>query len=80
LAEGIEIEEEMTQVQWEVPNDDGGEEDGDSWVDEVAALSIADREELEANVRPIRLVLVKVSHLFKLVMSNWTYQNIIVAS
>jgi hypothetical protein len=67
LAEGIDIEGKVTQGEWEVPNDnDKGEEDGDGWVDEVAALSIADHEELEANVRPIRLVLVKVSHIFHL--------------
>jgi len=66
LAEGIDIEEETMQGQWEVPDNDDGEKDGDGWVDEVAALSIADHEELEANIRPIRLVLVKVSHLFNL--------------
>ena len=69
LAEGIDIEEETMQSQWEVPDDDDGEGDGDGdgWVDEVVALLIANHEELEANVRPIRLVLVKVSHLFDLV-------------
>jgi hypothetical protein len=66
LAEGIDIEEETTQGQWKVSDDDDEEEDGDGWVDEVAALSIADHEELEANVRSIRLVLIKVSHLFNL--------------
>jgi len=66
LAEGIDIEDEMMQGEWEIPGDDDDEENGDGWVDEVAALLIADREELEANVRPIRLVLVKVSHLFNL--------------
>jgi len=67
LAEGIDIEDEMTQGEWEIPgDDDDDEENGDGWVDEVATLSIADREELEVNVRPIRLVLVKVSRLFNL--------------
>ena len=67
LAEGIDIEDEMTQGEWEIPgDDDDDEENGDGWVDEVATLSIADREELEVNVRPIRLVLVKVSCLFNL--------------
>ena len=61
LAEGIDIEDETTQGEWEVPDDDDDGENGEGWVDEVAALSVADREELEANVRPIRLVLVKVS-------------------
>ena len=66
LAQGIDIEDEMTQGEWEIPGDDDDEENGDGWVDEVAALSIADCEELEANVRPIRLVLVKVSRFFNL--------------
>ncbi|KIM71997.1 hypothetical protein PILCRDRAFT_82276 [Piloderma croceum F 1598] len=60
LAEGIDIEDEMMQGEWEIPGDDDNEENGDGWVDEVAALSIADHEELEVNVRPIRLVLVKL--------------------
>jgi hypothetical protein len=66
LAEGIDIEDETTQGEWEAPSDDDDEENGEGWVDEVAALSIANCEELEANVRPIRLVLVKVSRLFNL--------------
>jgi hypothetical protein len=33
-----------------------------SWVDEVAALLPQDREELEAKIQPVKLVLVKVSH------------------
>ena len=66
LADSIDIEDETMQGEWEVPNDDEEEENGDGWVDEVAALLIADHKELEANVRPIRLILVKVSHLFYL--------------
>jgi hypothetical protein len=64
LAEGIDIEDEMTQGEWEAPGGDDEEENGEGWVDEVAALSIANHKKLKANVRPIRLVLVKVSHLF----------------
>jgi hypothetical protein len=66
LAEGIDIKDDMMQGEWEIPGDNDDEENGDGWVDEVAALSIANREELEANVRPIRLVLVKVSHFLNL--------------
>jgi hypothetical protein len=65
MAEGIDIEDEVTQGEWE--EQDNSEEDkdenNDGWIDEVAELSIADREELEANIRPVRLVLVKVSSL-----------------
>lgn len=68
LAEGIDIEDEMTQSELDIPlagdnsdEEEPVEENVDGWVDEVAALSIVDREELEENIRPIRLVLVKVS-------------------
>ena len=61
LVEGLDIEEEETVGEWEVPEDDD-DENTDGWIDEVASLSVADREELDANIRPIRLVLVKVSH------------------
>jgi hypothetical protein len=68
FVKGIVIEDEMTQGEWEIPGDDDDDDEanGDGWVNEVAALLIADHEELDANVRPIRLVLVKVSHLFNL--------------
>lgn len=43
----------------------GGEVDNvDGWVNEVACFSAADREKLEENIRPVRLVLVKVSPYF----------------
>ena len=47
--------------EWEPPEDDD-DENTDGWVDEVACLLVADCEELDANIKPIRLVLVKVSH------------------
>ena len=62
LAEGIDIEDEKMRAEWEGNDeDDEDNEDDDGWVDEVARLSVADREELEANITPVRLVLVKVS-------------------
>ena len=61
LAEGLDIEEEEMVGKWE-PLEDDDNENTDGWVDEVACLSVADCEELDANIRPIRLVLVKVSH------------------
>ena len=62
LAEGLDIEEEQTKGEWEGPDNEEDEEgeDPDGWVDEVAGLSVADREALEENIRPVRLVLVKV--------------------
>ncbi|RDX40981.1 hypothetical protein OH76DRAFT_1306727, partial [Lentinus brumalis] len=42
----------------------------EEWVDEVATLSEEERAEFEANVRPVKLVLVKVRKLaFKIVNS-----------
>ena len=84
LAEGVDIEEEMMLGELELPDDDENEapevnENEDGWVDEVAALSVVDREELGENVRPIRLVLVKVSRLFYFVCSS-TYLSITIAS
>src|ERR1700720_3542843 len=59
LAEGIGIEDEKMQAEWEENDED--DEDDEGWVDEVARLSVADCEELEVNITPMRLVLVKVS-------------------
>jgi hypothetical protein len=65
LAEGIDIEDKQTQDEWEGPDDEGGEgDDVEGWVDEVACLSVADRVELEENIKPVKLVLVKVSFYF----------------
>ena len=63
LAEGIDIEDEKMREEWEGTEDDedDDDDDDDGWVNEVARLSVANREELEANITPVRLVLVKVS-------------------
>jgi hypothetical protein len=65
LAEDLDIEE-LTIAQ--KPDGDNGEIDEDSkddledWVDEVAELSPEEREILEDDIRPVKMVLVKVSH------------------
>jgi hypothetical protein len=65
LAEGIDIDDERTKSEWEGTEEEEEEVDNvDGWVDEVAHLSVADRKELEENIRPVRLVLVKVSPYF----------------
>lgn len=65
LAEGIDIEDKQTQDEWEGPDNESGEgDDVEGWVDEVARLSVADRAELEENIKPVKLVLVKVSFYF----------------
>jgi hypothetical protein len=62
LAEGLGIEEETTKAEWEGLDDeeDEDEDDMESLVDEAADLLVAGHEELDLNVRPVRLVLVKV--------------------
>jgi hypothetical protein len=61
LAEGIDIEGEEAKSMWESEGDDD-EDDKEEDIDEVASLGTADRAELENNIRPVRLVLVKVSN------------------
>ena len=59
LAGDIEMEEAaMDQRDDEDEDDDGGEE---GWIDPYDGMSQEDRNELEWAVRPVRLVLVKVS-------------------
>lgn len=59
LAGDIEMEEAaMDQRDDEDDDDDGGEE---GWIDPYDGMSQEDRNELEWAVRPVRLVLVKVS-------------------
>jgi hypothetical protein len=66
LAEGIELEEEMT-----LAADEGDEDEDDTceWVDEVARLSSGERKTAEDQIRPIRFVLVKASHT--LLIQQW---------
>jgi len=57
LAKGIDLEDlEMQSDQNENENDDNV----DGWVDERNALSATDRDALDASVRPVKLMLVKV--------------------
>jgi hypothetical protein len=65
LAKGIDIEDKQTQDEWQGPDDEGGKgDDIEGWVDQVAHLSVADHAELEDNMGPVKLVLVKVSFHF----------------
>jgi hypothetical protein len=57
LAEGIDLED--LEMQSEQNNNDI-DDNIDGWVDERNALSTADRDALDASVRPVKLVLVKV--------------------
>ena len=63
LAKDIDLEERETREALlkdageDVPDDD----DNDGWIDETAALSQAERDVLEESLRPVKLILVKVS-------------------
>jgi hypothetical protein len=64
LAKGLDIEDEQTRGEWEGKEDDVDDngDTTDGWINEVARLPMADHNELEENIRPVKLVLVKVSH------------------
>ena len=61
LASGLDIEELMEQITW-YRGGRGTEDDDDltGWVDEIATLSEEEKEKLGANLRPAKMVLVKV--------------------
>ena len=70
LAEEIDLEEQQaaellqqhaidSKANSSTENDD---DDTDGWVDEMAVLSLAEQKELHEEIRPVKLVLVKVCH------------------
>jgi hypothetical protein len=62
LAEGIDLEDQQMQREQEDADDaDDADDNNDGWIDERNALSTEDHEALDASVRPVKLVLVKVS-------------------
>jgi uncharacterized protein (UPF0264 family) len=60
--------EEQQAVQQIIPEDSNGEiglepekdDDIEGWIDEMAVLSLAERKGLEGEIRPVKMVLVKV--------------------
>jgi len=61
LAEGIDIEEDITQSELDGDGDD--DDDVEGWNEQREGLSIPDHEALDASLHPVRLLLVKVSWL-----------------
>ena len=63
LAGDIDLEERQTREALLEEADEEIEPDDttDEWVDEMAALSQAEREKLQASIRPLQMILVKVS-------------------
>jgi hypothetical protein len=62
LAEGLNIEEAMTQREQEVSDEDKDDEEIEGWADKRRTLSEANRKKHDACTRPVRMLLVKVSH------------------
>jgi hypothetical protein len=61
MAGDIEAEERITAQ--EMDDDDGeidDDDDDDGWVDEVEALTLEERKNLEESIRPVKKTLVKV--------------------
>ena len=65
LAEGLDIEEAVTQREREAADDEDDEDnEGDDvsgWNEERAKMSVADHDELDESTRPVRMLLIKVS-------------------
>ena len=69
LAENIGVEEQqaaaaMAQlaIDGEVDLESEKDDDTEGWIDEMAILSLTERTKLEADIRPVKLVLVKVGN------------------
>ena len=65
LAEGLELEEEISAKESE-EGDDEDDDNVEGWIDEREKLSEHQLEELEARVEPIWLLLIKVSTVWQL--------------
>jgi hypothetical protein len=61
LAEGIEMEEFVTEAERNALNED--DEDPEGWIDEQGLMDEIEREAHDESVRPVKLVLVKVNHV-----------------
>lgn len=62
LAEGLEAEEAAVRDEQDVPGEDGvDDDDEESWIDEVGTMNDEEQDEFEREVRPVKMVLVKVS-------------------
>lgn len=63
LAADIDLEDQQTRealLEDVVTSETGADDNVEGWVDEMAALSQAEREVLQQSLRPVRMLLVKV--------------------
>jgi hypothetical protein len=70
LAEGLDVEDAVTHREHEVDDDEEDDEEIEEWADERCKLSAADREEHDESVRPVRMLLVKVSSDYFVITSK----------
>lgn len=64
LAEGSDIEETLSQREWEsAEGDDEDDEDIAEWQDDK--MTALDREALDASLKPGRMLMIKVSRQFR---------------
>jgi hypothetical protein len=62
LSSELELEEHLSRgMEGENDDDSLADDDSDGWVDENATLTDEERAELDETVKPVRLMLVKVS-------------------
>jgi hypothetical protein len=65
LADGVDLEDLVVQGEQEVEDDNIEEErNEDGWIDEREELTRMQRNELDEQTRPVKLILVKVSPSF----------------
>ena len=65
LAEGLDLEEMITQRERDIDGEDEDlDDDLDDWIHERACMTAIDREDLDESLRPVRMLLVKVSPSF----------------
>jgi hypothetical protein len=69
LADNLDLEELETREGERCVGDDADDDNADGWVDEREEMSETEQDELEKDVQPVRLVLVKVSLVFRQISS-----------
>ena len=63
MAEGLDVNDAMTQRELEDSDKDEENDDGtEGWAEERAKLSAVDHKEHDESIRPIQMLLVKVGH------------------
>ena len=66
LADGVDLEDLVVQGEEEVKDDDiEDNRNEEGWIDERDELTEIQRDELDELTRPVKLVLVKVSPVFR---------------